>query len=112
MSVIVPCYNEAANVGPLVAKLDEALRGISWEVIFVDDNSPDGTADSRQTIGSTDARVRCIRRIGRRGLASAVVEGALASSAPYVAVMDGDLQHDERCFRGCWTCCAGTNANW
>ena len=96
LSVIVPCYNEAANVGPLVAKLDEALRGISWEVIFVDDNSPDGTADTARRIGSTDARVRCIRRIGRRGLASAVVEGALASSAPYVAVMDGDLQHDER----------------
>ncbi len=96
MSVVVPCYNEAANVGPLVAKLDEALHGISWEVIFVDDNSPDGTADTARRIGSTDARVRCIRRIGRRGLASAVVEGALASSAPYVAVMDGDLQHDER----------------
>ena len=96
LSVVVPCYNEAANVGPLVAKLDQALRGVAWEVIFVDDNSPDGTADTARRIGSTDARVRCIRRVGRRGLASAVVEGALASSAPYVAVMDGDLQHDER----------------
>lgn len=96
LSVVVPCYNEAANVGPLVAKLDQALRGLAWEVIFVDDNSPDGTADTARRIGSADPRVRCIRRIGRRGLASAVIEGALSSSAPYVAVMDGDLQHDER----------------
>lgn len=96
LSVIVPCFNEAANVGPLVTKLDQALHGIAWEVIFVDDNSPDGTADAARRLGSTDPRVRCIRRIGRRGLASAVIEGALSSSAPYVAVMDGDLQHDER----------------
>jgi dolichol-phosphate mannosyltransferase len=95
LSVIVPSYNERPNVAPLIAKLDAALRGIHWEVIYVDDNSPDGTAAEVRRIGQTDPRVRCIRRIGRRGLASAVIEGALSSSATYVAVIDGDLQHDE-----------------
>ncbi|HWA79613.1 MAG TPA: glycosyltransferase family 2 protein [Acetobacteraceae bacterium] len=95
VSVIVPCYNERANVAPLVARLTSALAGIAWEAIFVDDSSPDGTAAEVLRLGAADARVRCIRRIGRRGLSSAVIEGALASSAAYIAVMDGDLQHDE-----------------
>ena len=95
LSVVVPCYNERANVAPLVAALEAALAGIAWEVIFVDDSSPDGTASEVQRLAEADGRVRCIRRIGRRGLSSAVIEGALASSAQYVAVMDGDLQHDE-----------------
>src|ERR1700748_1975712 len=95
LSVIVPCYNERPNVAPMIAKLDAALAGIAWEVIYVDDNSPDGTAQEVRRIAQHDPRVRCIRRIGRRGLASAVIEGALSSSADYVAVIDGDLQHDE-----------------
>ncbi|MBN8899740.1 MAG: dolichol monophosphate mannose synthase [Rhodospirillales bacterium 69-11] len=95
LSVVVPCYNERPNVGPMLAKLDAALAGITWEVIYVDDDSPDGTAEEVRRFAHTDPRVRCIRRIGRRGLASAVIEGALASSADYVAVIDGDLQHDE-----------------
>jgi dolichol-phosphate mannosyltransferase len=95
LSVVVPSYNERPNVAPLIARLDAALEGIAWEVIYVDDNSPDGTADEVRRIAATDKRVRCIRRIGRRGLASAVIEGALSSSARFVAVMDGDLQHDE-----------------
>ncbi|HEY0422417.1 MAG TPA: glycosyltransferase family 2 protein [Rhodopila sp.] len=95
LSVVVPCYNERPNVAPMIAKLDAALAGIAWEVIYVDDNSPDGTAQEVRRIAQHDPRVRCIRRIGRRGLASAVIEGALSSSATYVAVIDGDLQHDE-----------------
>jgi dolichol-phosphate mannosyltransferase len=95
LSVIIPCYNERPNVLPMVRKLNAALAGIAWEVIFVDDNSPDGTADEVRRIAQHDGRVRCLRRIGRRGLASAVIEGALSSSADYVAVIDGDLQHDE-----------------
>ncbi len=95
LSVIVPCYNERANVRPLVARLDKALRDVAWEAVFVDDDSPDGTAAEVRSLAATDARVRCIRRIGRRGLSSAVVEGALSSSAPFLAVIDGDLQHDE-----------------
>ena len=95
LTVVVPCYNERANVAPLVNLLDKALAGLAWEVVFVDDDSPDGTAAEARRIGQTDHRVRCIRRVGRRGLASAVIEGALSSSAEFVAVMDGDLQHDE-----------------
>jgi dolichol-phosphate mannosyltransferase len=95
LSVIVPCFNERPNVAPMIAKLDAALTGIAWEVIYVDDNSPDGTTQEVRRIAHEDSRVRCIRRVGRRGLASAVIEGALSSSAEYVAVIDGDLQHDE-----------------
>lgn len=95
LSVVVPCYNEKLNVAPMVAALDKALTGIAWEVIFVDDNSPDGTAAEARRIAQTDARVRCIKRVGRRGLASAVIEGALSSSAAHIACIDGDMQHDE-----------------
>ena len=95
LSVIVPCFNERPNVAPMIDKLDAALSGIDWEVIYVDDNSPDGTTQEVRRIAQHDPRVRCIRRIGRRGLASAVIEGALSSSASFVAVIDGDLQHDE-----------------
>src|SRR5580658_4846902 len=95
LSVIVPSYNERPNVAPMIAKLDAALVGIEWEVIYVDDNSPDGTAAEVRRIARADPRVRCIRRVGRRGLASAVIEGVLSSSAAYVGVIDGDLQHDE-----------------
>ncbi len=95
LSVIVPCFNERPNVAPMIAKLDAALAGLAWEVIYVDDDSPDGTAAEVRRIARDDPRVRCIKRIGRRGLASAVIEGAMSSSAEYVAVIDGDLQHDE-----------------
>jgi dolichol-phosphate mannosyltransferase len=95
LTVVVPCYNERDNIAPMVASLDKALAGLSWEVVFVDDDSPDGTAATAREIARTDSRVRCIRRVGRRGLSSAVIEGALSSSADYVAVIDGDLQHDE-----------------
>ena len=95
LSVIVPCFNERPNVAPMIEKLDAALAGLAWEVIYVDDDSPDGTAAEVRRIARDDPRVRCIKRIGRRGLASAVIEGAMSSSAEYVAVIDGDLQHDE-----------------
>ncbi|WP_425990934.1 glycosyltransferase [Afipia sp. DC4300-2b1] len=95
LCVVVPTFKERDNVPKLFAKLDAALSGIAWEVIFVDDNSPDGTWEVARQLAQTDTRVRCIRRIGRRGLSGACIEGILASSAPYVAVMDADLQHDE-----------------
>lgn len=95
LSVIVPTFNERDNVATLVTRLDAALSGIAWEVIFVDDNSPDGTSDIVRALARTDPRVRCIRRVGRRGLSGACIEGMLACSAPCAAVIDGDLQHDE-----------------
>jgi dolichol-phosphate mannosyltransferase len=96
LSVVVPTYNEAANIGVLVDKLGQTLTGLSWEVIFVDDDSPDGTAAEARRLAQTDGRVRVVQRIDRRGLSSACIEGMLASSAPFIAVMDADLQHDER----------------
>jgi dolichol-phosphate mannosyltransferase len=96
LSVIVPTLNEAGNIEPLLEKLGLALGGIEWEAIFVDDGSTDGTPELLTRIAQSDRRVRMIRRIGRRGLSSAVVEGALASTTPIVAVIDADLQHDER----------------
>jgi len=95
LSVIVPTFNERDNVAKLYRGLETALTGIVWEVIFVDDNSPDGTWDMVRTLAREDSRVRCVRRIGRRGLSGACIEGILASSAPFAAVIDADLQHDE-----------------
>jgi dolichol-phosphate mannosyltransferase len=95
LTVVVPCFNERGNVAPMVHRLEAALGGIAWEVVFVDDDSPDGTADAVRVFAATDRRIRCLKRIGRRGLSSAVIEGALSSSADFVAVIDGDLQHDE-----------------
>jgi dolichol-phosphate mannosyltransferase len=96
LSIVIPTYKERGNVAKLVRRLDLALAGIAWEAVFVDDNSPDGTADAVKEIGAGDSRVRCIRRVGRRGLAGACIEGMLSSAAPYVAVIDADLQHDEK----------------
>src|SRR5262245_18244969 len=96
LAVVVPCFNERDNVPILLEKLRAALQGIEWEVIFVEDDSPDGTSDIARRLAASDQRVRCIQRIGRRGLSSAVVEGSVASRAAYLSVIDGDLQHDER----------------
>ena len=95
LSVIVPTFNERDNVTTLFRRLETALAGTAFEVIFVDDNSPDGTWQVVRSLAREDSRVRCIRRIGRRGLSGACIEGILASSAPCVAVIDADLQHDE-----------------
>jgi dolichol-phosphate mannosyltransferase len=95
LAVIVPTLDEAGNVARLVDLLEAALAGIAWEVVFVDDDSADGTADIVHALGRTRPNVRCLKRIGRRGLSSAVIEGMMATAAPYLAVMDADLQHDE-----------------
>ncbi|MBS0502856.1 MAG: glycosyltransferase family 2 protein [Proteobacteria bacterium] len=94
LAVVIPTFNEAGNVGELVRRLDTALQGRSWEAVFVDDASPDGTAQALRDIARTDRRVRVIERIGRRGLSSACIEGMMATGAPLIAVMDADLQHD------------------
>jgi dolichol-phosphate mannosyltransferase len=96
LTVVVPTFNECDNVEALLARLDAALCAIDWEVVFVDDDSPDGTACKVRELAQNNPRVRCLQRIGRRGLSTAVVEGMLASSAPYLAVIDADLQHDEK----------------
>ena len=100
LAVVIPTLNEAANVVPLLDTLRETLRGIEWEAIFVDDNSPDGTAAVIREIARNDLRVRVLQRIGREGLASACIEGMLATAAPYVAVIDADLQHPPEVLAG------------
>ncbi len=94
-SIVVPTFNERQNVQELVRRLNDVLDPAAWEVVFVDDDSPDGTAQLVRDLAQRDPRVRCIQRVGRRGLASACVEGILSTAAPFVAVMDADLQHDE-----------------
>lgn len=95
LSIIVPTFNEKDNIVELIRRVETSLIGRIWELIFVDDNSPDGTAEVIRSIAKADRRIRCIQRIGRRGLVTACIEGFMAASAPCLAVMDADLQHDE-----------------
>ena len=95
LAVVIPVLNECDNVALMVERLTRALADIRWEAIFVDDDSPDGTADVVRALARLQGNIRCVQRLGRRGLASACIEGILSSAAPYIAVMDGDLQHDE-----------------
>ena len=95
LAVVIPTFNESGNVDELLKRLESTLAGVAWEAVFVDDDSSDGTAARLHVIARQDPRIRCLRRVGRRGLSSACVEGMLATGAPYIAVMDADLQHDE-----------------
>ncbi|RVU03857.1 glycosyltransferase family 2 protein [Novosphingobium umbonatum] len=100
LAIVLPTLNERKNLRRLVERLDNALQGIAWEAIIVDDNSRDGTSDEARAISLEDPRIRCIQRIGRRGLASAAIEGMCATAAPVVAVMDADHQHDPKLLPG------------
>jgi dolichol-phosphate mannosyltransferase len=95
LSIIAPTFNEAGNVEILADRLGAVLQGVDWELLFVDDNSPDGTALKVGEIGQRMDNVRCLKRVGRRGLASACLEGFAATDGFFIAVMDADLQHDE-----------------
>lgn len=95
LTIVAPRLTERASIALLIDRLLAALHGIDWEVVFVDDDSKDGTMAAIREIAARDHRVRGIRRIARRSLAGACLEGILSSSAPVLAVMDGDLQHDE-----------------
>jgi dolichol-phosphate mannosyltransferase len=94
ISIIVPTFNERDSIQKVVEQLEEVLDYLSWEVVFVDDDSPDGTAAYARVLAKRDRRIRIIHRIGRRGLSSAFIEGALSTTTPFIAVMDADLQHD------------------
>ena len=111
LSVIVPVFNEADNVELLVSRLTLALADIEWEVIFVDDGSTDFTQRKVEVMAQCDRRIRILQRVGRRGLSSAVVEGFLSSSSPVVAVIDGDLQHDETILPGLYHAILTGNAD-
>ena len=94
LAIILPTLNERDNLAPLVDRIEAALGNKGWEVLVIDDNSSDGTAEEARRIARSDQRVRVIQRIGRRGLSSAAIEGFCATAAPFVAVMDADHQHD------------------
>ncbi len=96
LSIIVPTFNERDNVGLLYDNLAKVFGDTPFEMIVVDDNSPDGTAAAVKALSRLHPNVRCLQRIGRRGLASACIEGISASAAPFFAVMDADHQHDEK----------------
>lgn len=95
LAIIIPTFNEAGNVVEIARRIGVSLEGIRWEILFVDDDSPDGTAERVRDLARQDPRIRLLRRVGRRGLSSACIEGMLATTAPYLAVIDADLQHDE-----------------
>lgn len=95
LTMVVPTLNERKNLIPMVEALGRALSGIDYEIVFVDDDSIDGTSEAARQLAQNNPRVRILQRVGRRGLASAVVEGMMASSAPYLGVIDSDMQHDE-----------------
>jgi len=95
LTIVVPTFNERDNISRMINAVDTALPGTAWEIVFVDDDSPDGTARHVEELAQTDNRVRCIHRKNARGLSSACIEGILSAKAPFVAVMDADLQHDE-----------------
>ena len=94
LAIILPTFNERDNLAPMIPRIEAALGESGWEVVIVDDSSPDGTADAARALSLADPRVRVLQRFGRRGLASAAIEGMCATAAPFVAVMDADHQHD------------------
>ncbi len=95
VSIIIPTYNEAENIEILIKKLVNVLESINvgFEILVVDDNSPDGTCSIVKQISRRDPRIKCILRINEKGLASAVVEGLRQAKGSYIVVMDADLQH-------------------
>ena len=111
LSIIVPTYQESANIPILFERIKVALNDLPWEIIVVDDDSPDGTSSVAFALAAKDQRVRCLRRVNRSGLAGAVIEGWMSSSADFVAVIDGDLQHDESVLRSMYLALASGTAN-
>jgi dolichol-phosphate mannosyltransferase len=111
LSVVVPTYKESTNIPILFERIKVALEGLPWEMVVVDDDSPDGTSDVAFALAAEDRRLRCLRRVNRSGLAGAVIEGWMSSSADLVAVIDGDLQHDESMLRPMYHALAKGSAN-
>src|SRR5262245_7495394 len=99
LSIVVPTYNEAGNILAFVDRVAAALDGVDWEVLFVDDNSPDGTAQVVHDLSRADERVRLVLRLADRGLAKATIQGMLSANGDVLCVMDGDGQHDPAVIR-------------
>jgi dolichol-phosphate mannosyltransferase len=93
LTVIVPTYNERENISELIEKIEHVLRNIEYEIIVVDDNSLDGTADMVETLNARYGNILILRRLSKLGLISAILAGIEVSRGSFVAVMDADLQH-------------------
>ena len=111
LAIIIPTFNERDNIRPLLEKIDDALSNVAWEAIFVDDDSADGTGSVLHDVCRAHPHVRALRRIGRRGLSSAVVEGVLSTSTAFFAVMDADMQHDEQLLKSMLSALRGERAD-
>ncbi len=98
ISIVVPTYNEKENVDELMSRIDKVLNGLDYEIVVVDDNSPDGTAERVAEL-SVRYPIKLIRREGKQGLISAVFEGINSSGGEHVVIMDADLQHPPEVIR-------------
>jgi len=96
VAVVVPVFREADNIASLISELHHYLNAYDWEVVFVDDDSDDGTATAVRSYARADERVRLVLRVHERGLASAATAGMLTTKSLCIVVMDGDGQHDPR----------------
>lgn len=94
LSLILPTYNERESLPTLIPRITEILRGTEYEIIVVDDDSPDRTWEVARELSRKHERLHVIRRVGRLGLSSAVIEGFLAAKGDVFVVMDADGQHD------------------
>jgi dolichol-phosphate mannosyltransferase len=111
LSIVIPTYNERGNIAALVEAVRAALGDIPWEMIIVDDDSPDQTFQEVSNLAREEPRLRCLRRVGRRGLSSAVIEGAMVANGGAIAVMDADFQHDERILKEMYEKLVSTHAD-
>ncbi len=96
LSLVFPTYNERENLAPLCRRVTEVLRGCAYEIIVVDDDSPDGTWQEAERLRVSYPQLRVVRRVGHRGLASAVIRGFQEARGEILVAMDADLQHDEQ----------------
>jgi dolichol-phosphate mannosyltransferase len=93
LSLIVPTYNESENIAELVNRIEKSLEYVNFEIVIVDDSSPDGTDKIAETLNSKYGNVRVSRRSGKLGLGSAILHGFDQANANVLAVMDADMQH-------------------
>ncbi len=96
VSIIIPTRNERENLPILIERLQEVMENLLYEIVIVDDDSEDGTWQVAEEFSRSYGNIRVIRRINRKGLSSAIIEGFLLGKGEYVVVIDADLQHDHR----------------
>jgi dolichol-phosphate mannosyltransferase len=95
ISVILPTYNEALNLPLIIPRLQAVLKPFSYEILIMDDNSPDGTYELAERLAADTPQIRAVRRLANRGLSQAVAEGFSVAKGKFMLVMDADMQHDE-----------------